>query len=61
MKKLIVALLFIVLFPSINFSKPRKVWHVCICGYKYYDWKDRHFGVLIPVLNEKNEMIQCKQ
>lgn len=39
-------------------AKPRKPWKKCICGYLYYDWSKRPFGVLVPVLRN-DKMVKC--
>ena len=60
MKKIL--LLAIVVFTialcmNIFADEPRTI---CRCGYLYYDWNNRPFGMMIPVL-ENNDMIECEE
>ena len=57
-------LLFIavfVLLSSLSINANRRYRHKCLCGYLYWDWAGRPFGMTIPVLNKKGEMVQCPQ
>jgi len=33
---------------------------MCINGYLYYNWEERKRGQLVPVLNEQDQMVECR-